>query len=70
MLQLQEELSATENKIAFARQFYNDLVMRYNTAQETFPTRMIAGAFGFAPGEFFEATAAERELPAVDLSLR
>ena len=70
VLQLQEELTSTENKIAFARQFYNDLVMRYNTAQETFPTRLLAGALGFKAGEFFEATASERELPAVDLSLR
>lgn len=69
-LQLQEELTGTENKIAFARQFYNDLVMRFNTAQETFPTALMAGAFGFKQAEFFEATVAEREVPSVDLSLR
>jgi LemA protein len=69
-LQLQEELTATENKIAFARQFYNDLVMRFNTAQEVFPTNLMASALGFKVAESFEATALEREMPSVDLSLR
>lgn len=69
-LQLQEELTATENKIAFSRQFYNDLVMRFNTAQEVFPTNLMASTLGFKVAESFEATALERELPSVDLSLR
>ncbi|MGN0835104.1 MAG: LemA family protein [Candidatus Spyradosoma sp.] len=49
MANLMEELSSTENKIAFARQAYNDSVMSYNTARETFPAALLAGAFGFAP---------------------
>jgi LemA protein len=47
MAQLQEELASTENRIAFARQGYNDAVMHYNTARETFPTVLVAGMFGF-----------------------
>jgi LemA protein len=68
---LQEELTSTENKISFARQFYNDIATSYNIAQQKFPTNLIAGTFGFQPAELFEITvAAEREVPAVDLSLR
>ena len=68
---LQEELSATENKVGFARQFYNDIATSYNIAQQKFPTNLIAGTFGFQPAELFEiSVAAEREVPAVDLSLR
>ena len=48
MAQLQEELSSTENRIAFARQGYNDAVMQYNTARESFPTNVVAGSFGFS----------------------
>lgn len=47
MMALQEELSSTENRIAFARQGYNDAVMQYNTARESFPTNVVAGSFGF-----------------------
>jgi LemA protein len=66
---LQEELSATENKIGFARQFYNDIATTFNTAQQVFPTNLIAGPFGFTPSELFEITdAAERDVPVVDLS--
>ncbi len=54
MMALQEELTSTENKIGFARQFYNDSVMQYNTKRETFPTAMIAGMFNFQREEFFE----------------
>ncbi len=54
MMQLTEELTSTENKIAFARQAYNDSVMTYNTARETFPAVLIAGALGFHPGELFK----------------
>lgn len=68
---LQEELSATENKIGFARQFYNDIVTMYNTARETFPANMIAPGLGFKPAELFELTVeAERAVPAVDLSMK
>jgi LemA protein len=66
---LQEELAGTENKVGFARQFYNDIATRFNTSQQTFPTNLFAGAFGFKPAELFEVTeAAEREVPVVDLS--
>lgn len=54
MLALQEELSATENKIAFARQAYNDSVMAYNTRREIFPTSIIAGMFNFQEADLFE----------------
>jgi len=68
---LQEELSATENKVGFARQFYNDIATKFNTAQQVFPTSVFAGAFGFKPAELFEITeAAERAVPTVDLSRR
>ncbi|MEP7028023.1 MAG: LemA family protein [Candidatus Eisenbacteria bacterium] len=67
-LQLQEELSATENKIGFARQFYNDVVMKFNTAQQVFPTNIIAGMFNFKPSEFLQMPEADRAVPAVDLS--
>ncbi|MEO0794326.1 MAG: LemA family protein [Verrucomicrobiota bacterium] len=56
MMQLTEELTSTENKIAFARQAFNDSVMAYNTERETFPTVLIAGPFGFQPAELFEIT--------------
>ncbi len=52
-LALQEELSATESKIAYARQFYNDQVMLLNTKIQSFPASLVAGAFGFTPREFF-----------------
>ena len=68
---LQEELSATENKVGFARQFYNDIATKFNTAQQVFPTSVFAGAFGFKPAELFEITEApERDVPTVDLSRR
>ena len=66
---LQEELSGTENKVGFARQFYNDIATAYNTAQQTFPSNLFAAAFGFKPAELFEITTpADREVPTVDLS--
>ncbi len=68
---LQEELSSTENKIGFARQFYNDIATSYNTAQQTFPANLVASALGFKPAELFEVTdAADRAVPAVDLSMK
>ena len=66
---LQEELSATENKVGFARQFYNDIATKFNTAQQVFPTNIFANMLGFKPAELFEITEqAEREVPTVDLS--
>ncbi len=68
---LMEELTSTENKIGFARQFYNDLATRFNTAQQIFPDNLIAQAFKFQTVELFEITApAEREVSQVDLSIR
>lgn len=61
-LALQEELSGTENKIAYARQFYNDSVMALNTTIHQFPSNIVAGMFGFKETEFFEIeSAAERK---------
>jgi len=60
-LQLQEELSGTENKIAYSRQHYNDMVMTYNTKRETFPNNVFAGMFGFKEEESFTASEAERK---------
>lgn len=68
---LQEELSSTENRISFARQFYNDIATKFNIAQATFPTNIIKGAFAFKPAELFEiADAREREVPKVDLNIK
>jgi LemA protein len=68
---LQEELSGTENKVGFARQFYNDIATNFNTAQQVFPTTLYAAAFGFKPAELFEITTpADRDVPSVDLSRR
>jgi len=66
MMQLMEELTSTENKIAFARQAFNDSVTTYNTAREVFPAVLFAGVFGFMAAELFEITnAAEKEAPKV-----
>ena len=67
VLSLQEELSSTENKIAFSRQAYNDSVMEYNTRRESFPDSVFAGMFGFDPAELLHATetAEERKAPQV-----
>ena len=68
-LALQEELTSTENKISFSRQFYNDSVLRYNNKTEMFPSNFVASMTGFKAGEFFEITlAAEREAPKVSFS--
>lgn len=64
---LTEELSSTENRIAFARQFYNDSVMGKNNAIESFPSNMIANMFHFRHGKYFEVDTAVRETPRVDL---
>jgi LemA protein len=66
MMTLMEELTSTENKVAFARQAYNDSVMAYNTQRETFPTNMVAGPFNFGPAELFVIEKpAEKEAPKV-----
>ena len=65
-LKLQEELTTTENKISFARQFYNDSVMQLNNKTEMFPSNIIAGMFNFKQAEFFEVEEeAERKVPEV-----
>ncbi|MBM3334736.1 LemA family protein, partial [Candidatus Sumerlaeota bacterium] len=67
LLALQEELASTENKIGFARQFYNDSVMKYNTRIQTVPANIVAGMSGFGAEEFFEIEApAERQAPKVE----
>lgn len=66
MLNLQEEMTSTENKVAFSRQAYNDGVTNYNIKRETFPSNIFAGIFGFTAATLFEITdAAEREAPKV-----
>lgn len=66
MMSLQEELTSTENKVAFARQGYNDSVTSYNTTRESFPAVMVAGTFGFNKAELFEIeNEKEREAPQV-----
>ena len=63
---LSENLTATEDKIAFARRFYNGNVRDYNTALQTFPTNILAGTFGFKPEQYFElADQTDREVPQV-----
>lgn len=70
VLKLQEELTATENRIAFSRQFYNDIVMRYNAGIQMFPGNIIAGMFNFKPEEYFEIELPEeKEVPKVNLGL-
>jgi len=66
-MELQEELTSTENKIAFARQYYNDSVMKLNNRIEIFPSNMIAGAFNFKHEEYYEVPEAEKEVPKVNL---
>jgi LemA protein len=67
ILQVQEELTSTENKVAFARQGYNDTVMSYNTQRETFPDSVVAGLFGFKEATLLESTESpeERKAPKV-----
>ncbi len=60
-LQMQDELKETENKIASARQFYNDVVLRYNNKIQMFPSNIVAGLFGFKTEAFFEANKEEKE---------
>lgn len=68
-LALQEELTSTENKIGFSRQFYNDSVLRYNNQTQVFPSNMVASTAHFKAAEFFEITTAEeREAPKVSFT--
>jgi LemA protein len=69
VLQLQEQLTTTENQISFSRQAYNDAVLGLNNRIETFPSNFIANNFGFKPAEYFKTAPEEQVLPKVDLSL-
>ena len=68
MLDLQEQLTTTENQIGFARQHYNATVLDYNTGIATFPNVLIAGPFGFRPEQFFDAEPEAQQVPQVNLS--
>ena len=65
-LALQEELTGTEGRIAFSRQFYNEQVLSYDNSLEQFPTNIVAGMFNFEPKPYFEAEEAARSVPQVD----
>lgn len=68
-LALQEELTATENRIGFARQHYNDTVARYEESRQAFPTNLVAAAFNFGPRDYFRLDdAAQREVPKVQFT--
>ena len=60
MMQLSEELTSTENKVAFARQAFNDAVMNYNNAREVFPNSIVANSFGFAPAQLLQIESPEK----------
>ena len=64
-LQLQEELTSTEDRIAYSRQFYNDEVLKYDNKLETIPSKFIAGMFNFTPREYFKAEEGATEVPRV-----
>jgi LemA protein len=69
VMQLQEQLTTTENQIAFSRQAYNDAVLNLNNRIQSFPSNLIANNFGFKPAEYFKAAPEDQALPKVDLSL-
>jgi LemA protein len=69
VLNLQEQLTTTENQISFSRQAYNDAVLNLNNRIQTFPSNFIANNFGFKPAEYFKAAPEDQALPKVDLSL-
>ncbi len=69
VLELQEQLTTTENQISFSRQHYNASVLDYNTSIQTFPALAFAGMFGFAKRDFFDAEPEASNVPTVDLSL-
>lgn len=64
-MDLQKQLRSLEDKIAYARQFYNDVVMKFNTSIQMFPSNIIAGLFHFTEAEFFQVTEQDRQVPAV-----
>jgi LemA protein len=68
VLELQEQLTTTENQIGFARQHYNATVLEYNTSIATFPNLLVAGPLGFTKREFFDAEPEAAQVPTVDLS--
>lgn len=68
MIQLQEELTSTENRVAFSRQAFNDAITEFNTRCETFPANLIAGSFGFHPAELLESTESPEERKPVKVS--
>lgn len=70
ILALQEELTSTENRISFSRQFYNDLVASFNIKQSVFPTLIIASLFGFKKADYFQAEEAAKEAPKVNLNIK
>jgi len=70
VMQLQEELTTTENQIGFSRQHYNSTVRDYNTSIQTFPNVLLAGMFGFTGRDYFQIEEADTAVPAVDLSLK
>lgn len=67
VMELQEELTSTENRIAFARQYFNDSVMNFNNQIEVFPSNIVAGSFNFTKEEFYETPEPEREPVKIDL---
>ncbi len=69
VLELQEQLTTTENQISFSRQHYNASVLDYNTSIQTFPALIFAGMFGFTKRDFFDAEPEAANVPTVDLSL-
>ena len=69
VLKLQEELTTTENQIAFARQAYNDVVLGLNTRIQSFPSNLIASNFGFKPADYFKGAPEDQAVPKVDLSM-
>jgi LemA protein len=69
VLELQEQLTTTENQISFSRQHYNATVLDYNTGIATFPSVLLAGPFGFTKREFFDAEPEASNVPVVDLNL-
>ena len=70
VMQLQEQLTTTENQIGFSRQHYNSTVREYNTSIQTFPNVLIAGMFGFRGRDYFQIAEEDAAVPAVDLSLK
>jgi LemA protein len=70
VMQLQEQLTTTENQIGFSRQHYNSTVRQYNTSIQSFPTNVLAGMFGFRGRDYFQIGEEDTAVPAVDLSLK